>query len=1795
MLIRDLVKVPPVRTVVRIADLRDKKLSRQLVENFVLTREVSFTIFTILDKIRSKEGQGFFVIGNYGSGKSHLLNVLSLLLNDQEAREIFSHFPEGHRKEDRGLLAALGEAAEVNPLTLEISLVEHSNREYLEEIVLSAANRKLRSQPGPAPGSLLKLPEGWIKKTRTEAFKTLQEALQKSGWGGLVLLVDELSEFLRSKPDARTYNEDVRFLQFLGEFAAEIPAWIVATLQENIENTGSIAQEMLHKIKDRYPVRFHLTGQHVKEIVSHRLVQKKDSALERLSEIYMDYCRSFNALPFTRDDFLSLYPVHPLTVELLDELRPLFSQHRGVVDFIHYRLAGDSRRSIEPFIERPAEQLLTPDYIFDHFRDRIRETVETSPYSEQVFRYFEREIGNIFSEEEDARTALRLLKILILGALVPGKKQFSPEELATLLLYRFTEMESQVNYEYIEELLEKLRIHGAYLRVEIKEDPFKGTQKRLYQIDLHADVSLLVKKKIDYLQSTLLPGEERVIKDLLPWVQEANLPLKELQKNPEQEREVLWQNTRRTGRIIFGSGETISPSFLEELRAETEKDEKDFVFFIAFPFYEEQELTLRLFPLLSGQEVSGKNPLAFWIPRGITKSEEEELVTAFSYHLLLQEYAADNSNTGLQVKEHLSGTLENQKRRVQEIFRALYYQGQLFVGRNLINPLSLSLRDFDSIIYQVASELLKGCFPRHAEICPQSELTGSVLQRALEHLTSALPEDEGLEKSSLMAVEKFLQPLGITKKRGQAYTMEINPKTSPLVAEFLSLIPQGGKTSLQDLYWKLRKGPFGLSKEGFQALGLAMILSGAITAFQGGRRLNPSKVNYYRFWKIEEVGPGSVIKPELQNVLATVPFLPERLKRLPLTFAAQQTAWEYVTEFKTELEEKLHFIRGKLNSMEEFRFFPTVDWRKMEKIFKRLQEFLDEIKISYTSQEGLERFLIAYQANPFLAEDLEKVESLHRFLTVDLENILRMGLYLKDPQLAIPAEEKYASLRQRYQLLLQMLEEESILWEEKYRERIRREYKAFLEEYTSCYLQEHEKALSPERIQPYRSLMESPFYLLLENFSRLNAVVVPNDIVSINKALSSVLARECDAARELLLKERPLCSCGFVLGEKVSFPLTSHLEAKIHQGIRQYIAALNQPEIKEQILRYLESLEEVGRRQEALPLKKLLQLKPDDPDLLLSLAKWFNRKAVDHLNQALTGDAMIVERSVDELKEMLEGRVFTAAQLEELFKTWLEGKEKKLPRYVRVIEKQEGEKRKLSSEDEERAGWEKREMVREAQFPAEKELLKARFPEGTSLLNKTGEKEFFMIALLSGWLKFHRLFSVEAAGKAAELLELKPSLWAGLEEKLARLGESMIREKESWGLDFLAKIARDLENKAGPGQLWELFLSSKAAADNVYHFDYLLEKMTGEPVFGGIVREISRRLTSQLQNEEIEGNLKVILSSLHEAQSSLQKEAKQSERGKPPLLKEKERALSFLESIARCNITLRKAEKGALKPPENDRDWENLYRHVSPFERELETLKEMGRPYGNPAALFEEKWKRLYTAALNILLEGFETSYQKEAPGKRLTLAGLLRHYGGWIREKRYSGGAYLLILDGARLDIWEALVKKMLLEIKLHLIKEGFTWATMPTVTAAQLEPLKDERLLGHIVNVDDGIISELLTDPLPLLQAVNNRPRALAGGERPKAFNALKFDFIDDKVHTSREDILTFSEEAIMQARKKLWPVVDNLPADSLVLLAADHGFRTNFHFSKYNKAEEIRYLHGGATFFEVLAPWALLEKSR
>ena len=90
--ISDIIEVPSVRTVIELSTVRNSDNENiqeltNLLETFVVTDDIEKNLQIILDRIANyqNEGMGFFLTGNFGSGKSHFLSVLSILLQYQWA------------------------------------------------------------------------------------------------------------------------------------------------------------------------------------------------------------------------------------------------------------------------------------------------------------------------------------------------------------------------------------------------------------------------------------------------------------------------------------------------------------------------------------------------------------------------------------------------------------------------------------------------------------------------------------------------------------------------------------------------------------------------------------------------------------------------------------------------------------------------------------------------------------------------------------------------------------------------------------------------------------------------------------------------------------------------------------------------------------------------------------------------------------------------------------------------------------------------------------------------------------------------------------------------------------------------------------------------------------------------------------------------------------------------------------------------------------------------------------------------------------------------------------------------------------------------------------------------------------------------------------------------------------------------------------------------------------------------------------------------------------------------------
>ncbi|MGH9105424.1 MAG: DUF6079 family protein [Acidimicrobiales bacterium] len=353
----ELVSVAEVETVVRLDG------PGGLLAELVLTGDVAAALEDVLAISAGPGGAGFFVVGPFGSGKSHFLSAVAELAG-------------GTAEIPSGWAPALGAAARAarRSLPVRVPLVDYRAEAALEDVVWARAWRAL----------------GWEARSgrtdRAESWDGVLAAAGSAGHEGLVLLLDEASEWLRAKLGP-ALTEDLRFLQFLGEWSQDRPVVVLVALQESIEEVANVSERELARIRDRYR-GLHLSMRHVEDLVRGRLVRLQPGAERWVGEVGKELAASFPGAPVDPGRLARCYPLHPGALDVLEGLKFVLSQNRGVVDFVYRQVRAD--------LARPAGSLVTPDRIYDHFSDRFHERRESARLADAVVPYYERAAEEIF-------------------------------------------------------------------------------------------------------------------------------------------------------------------------------------------------------------------------------------------------------------------------------------------------------------------------------------------------------------------------------------------------------------------------------------------------------------------------------------------------------------------------------------------------------------------------------------------------------------------------------------------------------------------------------------------------------------------------------------------------------------------------------------------------------------------------------------------------------------------------------------------------------------------------------------------------------------------------------------------------------------------------------------------------------------------------------------------------------------------------------------------------------------------------------------------------------------------------------------------------------------------------------------------------------------------------------------------------------------------------------------------------------------------------------------------------------
>ncbi|MDI7259416.1 MAG: DUF6079 family protein [Thermodesulfobacteriota bacterium] len=1595
--IGDLIEVPEVRTVIQLKDLQESGLRRMILDSFVVTDEVMKSLEMILPSLSGSSGRGGFLKGHFGSGKSHFLSILSLLLRHPEAREVLIG-------QESSLKDFLNPLVSRRFLVVEVSLIQHRGTEFLEDIFLKAVFRELSFHLGrPFEG----------KESRHETFQEIRNALMKLGFSGLVLLVDELSEFLRSKTDAHAYQEDIRFFQYLGEEAPSFPLWIIASLQEWIEETGEINQDTFNKIKDRYPMRISLGRSHIEEIVSHRLIRHREGAEEEIRKVFHHLRRYFPSFPVEESRFSRLYPVHPATITLLDRLKPLFSEHRGIVDFIHYRLKGDAERGIPSFLSRPAPELLGPATIFDHFIHRIREMAETQPFVEKGFDYYRDEIPQIFKDPDQQRVALEAVKLLILVAISPVKVRYTARHIAEMILFRVTDLEADLNYQYFRDILERLAKESSYLTVI----PGKDRLDDQFSITLRADISGILRRKIRQGVTEIYPGDRRLFDRLLPLADSPHLPFSGWAEQREQRVSISWEYTRRNGMVFLRQVDEIPLTEAERLAGEWERIEEDFFLIVGTTHGVERQYK-HLRDVLQ-PEIREKHPgtFLFWIPARIEEEEEVWMKELLSALLLLDRYREEPSESRQETQEFLKNLIDNGRKRLGEILTKAYFQGLLLWDDRQVELSAYGYLSQEKFLQEFIPPLLSRRFPRHHRVHPYLEaLAPTTIPNLLRDFfaTGTLEVDDRSKFGLRTILEGLLKPMGLIKKKGNQYLLHVDPRTNELAGQFLSLLEKGPLPP-GTLYGAFRKGDYGLLKNQFEVLAFALLFSGNILAYQGQRRKGLEDISRNGLQGITVLGKGEILGEELRQIIPVHPLIPEKFRKSTFTLPAQEALWHEVKERKENEAEALRNLLQRLNWVSSFQALKNLPWDAFRRDVADVLAQWEEVKASFPPREGLERFLSASAREPFLTEKLQRLEELRSFFD-HAEQVLFVYQYLSDPRLVIPERTAHPRLRDEKRELLLFFEAGNASIDPAAIQDLLQRFQDFRERYIQAYVEAHRRACSDEQFAPYEKVRHSRRYLLLSRLNQLEIISVQHNRHSVDRGLSSVLIHQCNAPLLDTLQRNPVCSCGFLLGTETTFMPAREIEEAIDLGILETVEALNAPTYQEKLIPYLNGLEEVGEKEKASAIRKLLALSPDrGEDFISRLDEALTPLAIEGINEAFRGRVVVVGRDLDHLYGALIRRKYTLSQARKIFREWLREEEISEGTFIQFIGRGEP-----GGESPDQEGF--------------ISFAETWFPHLTALIQESGQSLVKKALLVSLWIegyeippqKIFPLFSFLEKGK-----EERGKL---LVQQLSEAAKAM-RQREP---ALFEKAVQEVEREEGLlSGLWRLL-----EGENTLHV------FRREAIFPSILRKTFEKLLA-LPEEEKES---AELSPLENSQSPL--------RISDFILKQSEmiHALTDHKVIRQKLQTLKRRE---THPPQDSQKWESFYiQHLSPLSFLMTTfLARVERMGIDPPSPVRERMAQA-DHLCGLFSRGFSEFYGQALPkweageGKRPTMAEDLPSPNFWKGILSEGAQKILVLMDGMRWDLWEFLKEKFFgpMGNQLRIVHEGALWAHSPSSTPAQM-----------------------------------------------------------------------------------------------------------------------------------------------
>lgn len=311
----DLISFNPIEDIIQLTTANDANRAKEYVKSYVMSDTMAANLKSpVLDQLQMDEvvdNKGVLVVGNYGTGKSHLMSVISSIAKDADNLQYLQN--KNFAKEMECI------AGKFEVLRIEIGGVTMSLREILFGFI---------EDDFAARGIDFKVPDFDTVRDYKKLIRDMMMAFSaKYPNKGYLIVVDEFLSYLTSR-DERQIVVDLDFFRVLGEMCSKSKLRVIFGVQEKIFDNPrfSFVSSTLKFVSDRF-TQIVITKEATSYVVSERILKKTPEQKALIRKHLEKFSMLYTGMSSRMDEFVDLFPIHPSYIDVFNKIYLIENRH----------------------------------------------------------------------------------------------------------------------------------------------------------------------------------------------------------------------------------------------------------------------------------------------------------------------------------------------------------------------------------------------------------------------------------------------------------------------------------------------------------------------------------------------------------------------------------------------------------------------------------------------------------------------------------------------------------------------------------------------------------------------------------------------------------------------------------------------------------------------------------------------------------------------------------------------------------------------------------------------------------------------------------------------------------------------------------------------------------------------------------------------------------------------------------------------------------------------------------------------------------------------------------------------------------------------------------------------------------------------------------------------------------------------------------------------------------------------------------------------------------------------------